>query len=51
MGGVTTGVTNWGYIFGKVGLQKWGKTHNDSLGRKTTTLNSYYRGNIPFLNI
>lgn len=21
--GVTTGVTNWGYIFRKVGLQKW----------------------------
>ena len=28
--GVTTGVTNWGYIFRKVGLQKWVKLHTDS---------------------
>lgn len=46
--GVTTGVTNWGYIFRKVGLQKWGKTHNDSLGRKTTTFATLCAGNIPF---
>lgn len=48
--GVTGGVTNWGYIFRKVGLQKWGKTHNDSLGRKTTTFATLCAGNIPFLN-
>lgn len=48
--GVTSGVTNWGYIFRKVGLQKWGKTHNDSLGRKTTTFATLISGNIPFFD-
>lgn len=49
--GVTSGVTNWGYIFRKVGLQKWGKTHNDSLGRKTTTFATLCAGNIPFSDL
>lgn len=48
--GVTSGVTNWGYIFRKVGLQKWGKMHNDSLGRKTTTFATLCAGNIPFFD-
>ena len=46
--GVTGGVTNWGYIFKKVGLQKWGKTHNNSLGRKTTTFTTLCAGKYVF---
>lgn len=48
--GGTGGGTNWRDIFRKVEGQKWGKTHNDSLGRKTTTFATLCAGNIPFFD-
>lgn len=46
--GLASGLANWTCIFQKLDLQKWGKTHNDSLGRKTTTLPLYVQETYPF---
>lgn len=49
--GLASGLANWTCIFQKLDLQKWGKTHNDSLGRKTTTFATLEKGNIPFSDL
>ena len=46
--GGTGGGTNWWDIFRKVEGQKWGKTHSDSLGRKTTTFATLCAGKYVF---
>lgn len=48
--GLASGLANWTCIFQKLDLQKWGKMHNDSLGRKTTTFATLCAGNIPFFD-
>lgn len=40
--GVTGGVTKWGYIFRKVGLQKWGLRGCDTRGGRYYFFNDTY---------
>lgn len=45
--GVTGGVTNWGYIFEKVGLQNRGLRHTRALEGINTPFYAFFIGNLP----